>query len=118
MRNGIAMTMTIRMAMKNGHDFQKAFHGFYLLPGRQIAVGLAGRMNVASSVLHSASVSLRILQQFGRGNGSSLFFAAGTAFGVGEGGRVQFLLRFLLASQVEQHLPAHVVGVGAFGIEL
>ena len=47
-----------------------------------------------------------------------MFFWSGFALGIGEGRGGQLLFCFLLASQVKQDLAAHVVHVGAGGVEL
>lgn len=62
-----------------------------------------------------ASVSLRILQQFGRRNRAGFRVFVPAAADALRG--VQLLSGFLLASQVEQHLSADVVGIGTLGIE-
>src|ERR1039457_4444168 len=70
--------------------------------------------------LQLARFSLRVLQQFGRRNGSGIhrLFPVGAVF-VGDVHRsLQFLLRLFLASEVEQYLTAHVMDIGTGGIEL
>src|ERR1019366_296091 len=68
------------------------------------------KKTLSATSLQRVSFSLRLLQQFGRRNGSGIhrFFPAGAVF-VGDVHRgLQFLLRLFLAAEVEQYLTAHV----------
>src|SRR5258708_30819431 len=65
------------------------------------------------------SVSLLVLQEFGRRHAAALhlFLACSTAFIVETDRRFQFFPALFFAAHVNQNLPAQVMNVGAAGIE-
>src|SRR5450755_2492531 len=119
MKKGIAMAMTMSTPTIVAATFRMPFIIRTSCRNGSLRLCLREKETLPATSLHALSLSLRVLQQFRRGNASGvhLLLACGAVFVVDAHGRFQFFLRVFLASHVEQNLSVHVVNVGAFGIE-